>query len=92
MDLSTSFQSTHVSTSTFRYDTVEMENWLKHCLRSLLFQPVNKAMSAALVCVSGSMLEIEPATEVNKKWTVIWMHENNNQSKRRLLIRLSKLI
>jgi hypothetical protein len=26
------------------------------------------------------MLEIEPATEVNKKWTVIWMPENNNQS------------
>ena len=38
------------------------------------------------------MLEIEPATEVDKKLTVIRMHENNNQSKRRLLIRLSKLI
>jgi hypothetical protein len=47
---------------------------------------------SSLACVSGSMLEIEPATDVNKKWTVIWMHENNNQSKRRLLIRLSKLI
>jgi hypothetical protein len=45
-----------------------------------------------IACVSGSMLEIEPATEVDEKWTVIWMHENNNQSKRRLLIRLSKLI
>jgi hypothetical protein len=27
------------------------------------------------------MLEIEPATEVKRKWTVIWMHGNNNQSK-----------
>jgi hypothetical protein len=34
----------------------------------------------------------EPTTEVDEKWTVIWMHGNNNQSKRRLLIRLSKLI
>ena len=42
-----------------------------------------------LARVSGSMLEIEPTTEVDKKWTV---HENNNQSKRRLLIRISKLI
>jgi hypothetical protein len=46
----------------------------------------------SVACVSGSMLEMEPATDVNEKWTVIWMHENNNQSKRRLLIRLSKLI
>ena len=45
-----------------------------------------------IACMSGSMLEIEPATEVDEKWTIIWMHENNNQSKRRLLIRLSKLI
>jgi hypothetical protein len=45
-----------------------------------------------VACVTGSMLEIEPATEVDEYWTVIWMHENNNQSKRRLLIRLSKLI
>jgi hypothetical protein len=38
------------------------------------------------------MLEIELATKVNKKWTAIWMQENNNQSKQRLLIRLSMRI
>jgi hypothetical protein len=39
--------------------------------------------------MSGSMFEIDPATEVNEKWTIIWMHKNNNQSKWQLLIRLS---
>ena len=53
---------------------------------------ISLAATAVVACVSGSMLEIEPAAEVNKKWTAIWMRENNNKSKRRLLIRLSKLI
>jgi hypothetical protein len=55
-------------------------------------QPGEKTMlllfsNLSLACVSGSILEIEPATEVDESGQSFgYTIENNNQSKRRLLI------